>query len=387
MTPEQRAKMATNDKNLAITAASANQSKGDTPMQDWISKVDPKTGQTKGEIYEIDEKIALKKDTEAREYIKKKTTVAGAKKYGLELVQTGGQDAVMMAAYSSIGVILREFTQAIFIEIHVTLRERGNESFSDILARFRERLENKFSEIKEKWQEILKGSMESALIAFFSNLLVFVINLVATTLKKLVTMIRAGFVSLVEAIKIMANPPEGMPKEEVNYQALKILTAGLIGAASLGLGAAIEKLLQSIPGLQPLMMFPIPFPGRETRTVSDIVAFTLSALVGGLVTTIVLYFMDKCRENSKKEGLQIQLVSQSGVVLQYKLAQTWMFLDDAYRCLENIAADTAYYIIAGEKVIKSSAKKVDKAIGDVVDARKELNEILKKGLLREEYYE
>lgn len=378
MTPEQRAKMATNEKNLAFTEGRANQSKGEHSMEEWLSKKDSKTGQTKAEKYSIDEKRALEKDKEARKFVKKEISVAAAKKYGSELLKTGGKDAAMMAAYSSIGLVLRDFTQAIFVQIHITLRERGKESFSDVFCRFKDSLGKKLAEIKHKWKDILKGGIESGLTAFFSNLLIFVINLVATTLKKLVTMIRAGFVSLVQAAKIMVNPPEGMLKEEVGYQAFKILTAGLIGAASLGLSAGIEKLLQSIPGLQPLMMFPIPFPGKEPRTVSDILAGTLSALAGGLLTTIVLYFMDKCRENSRNEKLHIQLVSQSGVVVQYKIAQTWMFLDDAYRCLQNIAIDFAYYISDGQGVIQESGGRADQALRKLTDANERLKSVFKK---------
>lgn len=375
MTPEERAKMATNDKNLAFTEGRANQSKGEHGMKEWLSKEDRKTGQTKAEKYGIDKQQAMEKDGEARRFVKKEITVAATKKYGSELIKTGGKDAAMMAAYSTIGLVLRDLTQAIFVEIHITLRDRGKESFSDVFYRFKTNLEKKLAEVKDKWKDILKKGFEEGLTAFFSNLLVFVINLVATTMKKLVIMIRAGFVSLVQATKIMLNPPEGMPKEEVGYQALKILTAGLIGAASLGLSAGIEKLLQSIPGLQPLMMFPIPFPGETPRTISDILAVTLSALVGGLLTTIVLYYMDKIRDDSKKEKLQIQLVNQSGVVVQYKIAQTWMVLDESYRTLQNVAMDYAYYMSDGQAVIQRSGEQADQAVAELNDKNARLKSL------------
>ena len=378
MTPEQRAKMATDDQNLAFTEASANQSKGADKMEDWLKKEDKKTGQTKAEKYEINEEMALEKDKQARKYVKSEVTKAKAKKYCSELLLSGVKDAAKMAAYSALGIILREFTQTIFVEIHITLRNRGNESFSEIFHRFKSSASKKVVEIKSKWKDILVGSIESGITAFLSNLLVFVINLFATALKKIVSMIRAGFVSLVQALKIMVHPPVGMPREEVNYQALKILTAGLIGAASLGLSAAIEKLLQSIPGLQPLMVFPIPFPFQTPRTVSEIVSVVLSALIGGLLTTVVLYFMDKCRENAKREKLHIQLVAQSGVVSQYKIAQTWVCLDDAYKLLQNEAADTAYYISSGQNAILESEESADKAISDLNDANKRLEVVINK---------
>ncbi|WP_145414958.1 hypothetical protein [Paenibacillus xylanexedens] len=378
MTPEQRAEMATNDVNLAFTDGRANQSKGEHSMKEWLQKKDRKTDQTKAGKYGIDSDMALQKDSEARKYIKKKTTVAAAKKYGEELLKTGGEDAAKMAAYSAFGVVLREITQAIFVEIHITLRERGKESLKDIYLRFKNGLESKLRTIIGRWKEILSGSFESGLTAFLSNVVVFVINLFATTLKKIVSMIRAGIVSLTQAIKMLAKPPQGMTKEESRYQAIKIITAGLIGALSLGLSAGIEKLLQSIPGLQPLMMFSVPFPGQEPRTVSDIVAVTLSALIGGLLTTIVLYFMDKCRENSKKEKLQIQLVAQSGVVVQYKLAQTWMYLEDAYSELHETTVDFADYISSGQSNIEESGKRADQAIQRLSDAKMKLKNMSKR---------
>jgi hypothetical protein len=64
-TPEERARMATNDKNLAWTEASANQSKGDRSMKEWLDKAD-KHGGTKAERFGINKEMALKKDAEAR---------------------------------------------------------------------------------------------------------------------------------------------------------------------------------------------------------------------------------------------------------------------------------------------------------------------------------
>jgi hypothetical protein len=372
-TPEERAKMATNNKNLAWTEASANQSKGDKAMKEWLDTPD-KQGGTKEKRFDIDRQKALKEDAKARRYIKREITVSAMKKYGNELLSTGGKDTANMAAYSALGVVLRDLTQAVFHEIHVTFQQRGTETLKEIFIRFKERIGAVLADIKSKWKDIFKGSFEAGITAFLSNMVVFIINLFATTLKKIVAMIRAGFVSLCQAVKMLANPPEGMGREEASYQALKILTAGLIGAATLGLSAAIEKLLQAIPGLQPLMMFPIPSIGKEPRTVSDILAVTLSALAGGLLTTLVLYFMDKCRNAGKKDKLQIQLVAQSGVVVQYKIAQTWCVMDDAYHFLGE-------KVIEGYEMAKAAKEEIDKSkaeADEAVDGFHDMSEILRQ---------
>jgi hypothetical protein len=380
-TPEERAKMAANDKNLAWTEGSANQSKGELPMKEWLDKTDKKTGETKAGKYSINKDMALKEDANARKYIKTEITVAAAKKYGSELLMTGGKDAANMAAYSALGVVLRDLTQAVFEEIRTTFRERGKESLKEIFIRFKERIGAVLADIRAKWKDIFKGSMEAGIMAFLSNIVVFVINLFATTLKKLVSMIRAGFVSLCQAVKMLTNPPAGMDREEANYQALKILTAGLIGAASLGLSAGIEKLLQAIPGLQPFMMFPVPSIGKEPRTVSDIIAVVLSALAGGILTTVVLYFMDKCRSAGKKDKLQIQLVTQSGVVVRYKIAQTWCVLGDAYQLFEKTAMESIESTIRTKNEIDDSNHETTSSVtnfGNAVERLKKMCEEQKR---------
>ncbi len=211
-TKEVRAKIATSEKNTTYTEASANQSKGDLPMKDWLGKK-RKSGETNKEKYGINGDEALQKDTEARRYIKREVTVAAVKKHTKELLATGGADAAKMAAYSVLGVILRDLTQAVFEEVHITFRQRGQESLKEIGVRFKTRTEELLKEIKAKWKDILKGSLEAGLTAFLSNIVIFIINLFFTTLKKLVAIIRAGFVSLCQAVKILASPPEGMDKE------------------------------------------------------------------------------------------------------------------------------------------------------------------------------
>jgi hypothetical protein len=369
MSIEERVKLACSDGNYAITSRSGNESKNDENLTDWSKK-----SETARELG-VDPELARKEDKKAREYVFDNINAATAKKYTKELLETGTKDAANQAKYAVLGIVMRDVVQMIFEEVHVTLKNRGTESFQDVFKRFKTALQKGIAKIQEEWKENLKDVGLSALTAFLSNIVVFAINLFATTLKKLVSMIRAGFVSLVQAIRILANPPKGMPAEEVRYQALKILTAGIIGAASLGLSAGIEKLLQTGTGpFIPLMMMPLPF--SDGKTVSDAIAVTLSGLVGGLLTTIVLFYMDKFHNQNKQEKLLFQLVNQSGVVVQYELAQTWLCLDDAYRTLDNIAVDYVFFLRDEVyEVMTDSAAKADAAIDRLTAARENLEQL------------
>lgn len=277
------------------------------------------------------------------------------------MISTGAKDAAKMAAYSAIGVILRELVAGLFDEIKATFTNKG-ESLKEIFKRFKERLQEILANIKAKWKEILGGSIEAGIMAFCSNIVVFVINLFFTTLKRVVSVIRAGFVSIVQAVKILANPPKDMPKDEVGFVALKILTTGLIGALSLGLAEGIEKLLLSVPALNAIMAFPVPVINESIGT---ILSTTLSAIIGGLLSTIAIYYMDKWASGRKVAGLQIQLITQSGVVVNYQIAKTQFALLDAWRFLELCVQDSEQKLESIANEVKQTSKKSQKSINEL----------------------
>lgn len=369
LSQDERVKMATDDSNLAYTKDSINRSKGKKTMEQFLDKERPE-GITNEEAFGIDRNRAMGKDKAARQKMAKTVNKAAFKKYSSELLISGGKDAAKMAAYSAIGVIIHDFALAIVEELKYMFKNKEQSSFKELFFHFKNKMGEVMNELKNKWKEIFTGSLEAGITAFLSNILVFVINLFATTLKKIVSMIRAGFVSLCQAVKIITTRPNGISQDEANFQAAKVLTAGIIGALSLGLSAAIEKFLQSIPGLQPIMMFPIPSFGKEKKTVSDVIAVTLSAVAGGLVSTIVLYFMDKCRSAAKKDKLQIQMVTTSGVVVQCKVSQSWFAINNAYDFFAQMAIEEIKNVEEKFNVIKSSKDENDKSLSELDDIMK-----------------
>lgn len=281
----------------------------------------------------------------------------------------------MMATYSAIGIVLKDLMRGIMIELRLTLKKRGNETLKEIFSRFKIRVEKILVELKSKYKDILSSSFEAGITAFLSNIVVFTINLFATTLKRFVAIIRAGFVSLVQAIKILANPPADMPKDEINYQALKVLTAGLIGALSLGLTDGIEKLLLSVPILAPIISFPLPF---GNQTVGDALAVTLSAMCGGLLTTVALYFMDKTQAEAKESKIQIQLMTKSGEMVHIKAAQTWFVLGEAYDDFFNDAKQSYAKLEHTKLEINQSTKQASASVDNFSETMADFGSKLKQ---------
>lgn len=221
------------------------------------------------------------------------------------------------------------------IELKTLFKEFGNESLGDIFKRFAKRLKQIWANLREKWKDIIAGSFEAGIVAFFSNLVVFAINIVFTTIKKVVQIIRAGFNSLYQAVKKLFD--KNTPQDERLFEASKIFVAGLIGAFTM-LGAEfITKWLYTIPALNVILAIPLPF---LNETIGDALGICISAALGAVLSTIAIYYMDKWASGDKESNLQIQIMTKSGEVVQYKLIQSWFVLKDAQEAVYSGAKDT-----------------------------------------------
>lgn len=375
LSPEERAKIAADKENLALIDGSINQSKGSDEMKVFLNKEDKKTGQRKAEKFGIDEQKAMQKDKKARKFVYGEIDKAKVKKYSKELLTTGCKDITKIMAYTVIGVAMREIAQGAITEIKLAFKQRGKESFGEIWVRFKTRMSEILDSLKSKWKDLVAGSIEEGLTSFISNLGVFLINVFATTLKRFVAMIRAGFVSLKEAVKILVNPPRVLDKDEVGYQAVKVLTAGLIGALSLGLSEAIDKFLLSIPVLTPIFSFIVPVIGKS---VGDIVSACLSAILGGVLTTIVIYFMDKLHSQSKADKIQIQLVTKSGEISAYQVALSWVALSEAYDEFFVDVKQSITKLANTIRIVRDSSQETSMAVSNFIDKMQNLRIKLNK---------
>lgn len=381
------AKLANTESNLKMTDSSLNRSKKDKSAEEFLAKRDErlkileeqeKKGILTPSQQKEKEKLLKQKeiqDEKFKEQYKQnekeinrevdKKYYTSSKPYKEALI-TGAQDAAKMAAYSALGVVLKDFIKAIIIELKVTFKEFGNESLKEILMRFKDRICKVWEELKIKWKDILKGSFERALQTFFSNLVVFIINIFATTLKSIVQIVRAGFTSLWQAMKIITNPPKDMPNEDIYYEASKIMITGLISAVTMLGSESIKNFILTIPGFNALLFFPIPF---TEQTIGDALSLCITSACGAILSTIAIFYMDKWRNDSKIGRLQIQLVAQNGVIMHYKIAQTWFVLGDAYNLFEQV-------VVRGNKNLTMLKNNINQAKNTLKQVEKERQEIM-----------
>lgn len=88
--------------------------------------------------------------------------------------------------------------------------------------------------------------------------------------------------------------------------------------------------------------------------------------------------MDKWRSQNKTDRLQIQIMTKSGKVVEYQIAQTWFVLKDAWVYIRQSAQETARIIKEADDEIKESGKKVDSAIDDTRNLIEQAKESLSK---------
>ncbi len=375
-------KIANTESNLAMTDSSLNRMKKDKTAQEFIQRRDErleaiaKNQQKRGYLTESEQKELAKlekqKQINDEQFIAEyegsqrdidravdKAYYTSSKPYK-EAVLTGAKDAGKMALHSVIGIVLHDLIKGMMIEIKVLVKEFGNESFKEIFTRFKNRLQKIWEDLKVKWKDIIAGSLESAILSFFSNIIVFVINTIFTTLKKIVQIIRAGFNSLYKAVKILVKPPKDMPKEDVMREAAKVLVSGLIAATTMLGAAALGKMME---GSFPFLALPLPF--TEGETIASAAGLCLTAALGAILSTIAIYYIDKWASDSKESRVQLQIMGKSGEIVQLKTAQSWFVLHDAWQFTLGITQSTINKINEAQEAIAKSSQETKESFNDL----------------------
>ena len=379
------AKLANIKDNLALTDSSLNRMKKDKSPEEFIAykhdklaeyerkmqdgSLSPKEWEKMEKLKSIDDDAFLKEAQKSKNQIDHKIDKAyyGSAKPYEELANTTLTDIQNIAKgglKSAVAIVMIEVVRALFFELRATFKNFGNESLKDIFKRLKERAKIVFENIKANFKGIFEGSIEQSIGAFLSNLALFVINIFYTTAKRLASLIRAGFGSLIRAIKILANPPANMPKEDVAFEAAKVFVAGIITALSFLFAEGIDKLIKTIcPFLAPI---------------SEPVSVTMSALIGGILSTVALYYLDKWRSGDKEAKIQVQIMTKSGEIVQFKLAQSYFVLKDAYEYLGFAWQKTAQNLQSVQSEIEASSLRVKTSLNELDSKMNELRNFTKE---------
>jgi hypothetical protein len=288
---EKRKELVNSDENLIWANGGLNQSKSDRDLVEWMnstSKKDPT--KTNAEYFEIDKEVAL----EAYERAQKSKNKAVYGAVGKEVLVQCGATSLKMGFRKALGYILYEFSKEVFNETRAVLQKRKQEAVN-LKDEFTTRFQKIIKDIVGKWKEIIKQFFDGAIAGFLSELIVFIINQFITTMKRLVRIIKEGFMSIIEMIRFVVNPPKELTREEIYQQCLKMGTTIVITAGGIMLEEVIEKFLLGNVATAPLAPFLSPI---------------ITGLLTGLTLAIVMYGIDKIDFFGAKEKKINEQISQ-----------------------------------------------------------------------------
>lgn len=282
---EEMSKVINNEKNTLYTEASANMSKNDLPLQEWMNKPSKKDpSQTNGEHFGIDAEMAYAADSNSRTYIDQTVARKKLEHYAEGMTKDSLMQGGSMAARQALGVIFTEVAMIIMDDTPKLIKKMKNafslevffEGIVAIVKRAFERVEN-------KQKEIFDAFTNGFWAGIFSSIVTTIINMFLTTAKNIVRLVRQAMVSITEAIKILLFDQEHRPAGQRLAAASKVLFTG----ASVVLGVILEQTLSQ--ALVNLGVASIPFIGP---ILVEVVSIFAGVLLTGLLTVTFVYFIE-----------------------------------------------------------------------------------------------
>ena len=362
MSKEQRIQLA--NENLVPCEKSINQSMQDKDKSDWAESNNCKDpSKTNAEYYKVDlTKLRLVK-FKADVQFETRNMQAIIVKQGGELIHSGIDQAKKNAVRQAMGLLIFEFVNGSFIEIRRIISKKSTQK--SIIDQLIEGFKNVASRIEKKFGEIFNQLVSGGVQGFLSNLLTYLINLFVTTSAKVVSIIRESTKELWKAIKLVWNPPAGMPKIEVAREASKII-AGII---SLSLGLLFEKSVQGF-----IMTIPLLIP------IADILSPAITAILTGIMSSLVIFGLDTFFDWLSSDGTElieaqieklysnVDLIEKSAqnLDIQFRISHSYQLCADGYNAIEQdmhcIRSSMENSIFINNRIIDANEKFIESCV-------------------------
>ena len=267
---------ANSSKNLHDLDASANMSKGDKTMKEFLDS--ERNGLKPDERFNIDRKQLEKDDREAREELhkrkqenKEKAIQSGKKSRRDEALKVSGK-ALKAALLQLLSEFLRELISKFISWLKDTERN---------LSTFIEKIKEAIISFINNLSNHLLNVGKSVVTMIASAIVGPVIN----TFLKAWTFIHQGLRSLKEAIDYLNNPDnKGKSVQIMMLEIGKIVVAGLSATGAIVLG---ETLGASLTASFPVLAISIPLLGTIGGLIGTFMGATLSGIIGAFVLKMI----------------------------------------------------------------------------------------------------
>ncbi|RJX75405.1 hypothetical protein DZ860_01620 [Vibrio sinensis] len=300
------ADLANKDENLKFINASVNKTKSDDTLDQYLSQRSDRIESKKKRIQQLESQSNLSEQQQnelknAKNYVEKQQAVDEerfkkldqdarkainsdvdkayykSKEFMTNSAVSVGKNGLKMGLSAAFGLLLSNFFNNLFDEV-IDCYQNGKESDS-LIQELTIRFKRIVQKAKEDWKPVAKAFAVGCVSGFLSEITTILINMFATTSKRIVTCLREGGLSLLRAIQFALFPPAGISAQQATHEASKILCTGLVITGGILLDEVIEKLIVTAT----------PFLTPIANLASGIVS---SALVA-IVSCLAVYLIDK----------------------------------------------------------------------------------------------
>ena len=297
---EEVKEFANSSKNLHDLDASANMSKGDKTMKEFLDS--ERNGLKPDERFNIDRKQLEKDDREAREELhkrkqenKEKAIQSGKKSRRDEALKVSGK-ALKVAIFQ----LLSEFLKEIIKKFIVWLGEK-HKNFNSFLEKLKEAVSTFVSNLSKHILIVGQSILTMLVTSIFGT--------VGEVFLKIWTFMKQGWSSLKDAIDYLNNPENSSKNINIIILELcKIITAGIIVTGGVALGETIGK---SLIAIAPPLAVEIPILG----SLASIIGTFMGATVAGITGAFVLKMIDQQIVDRQIADLSSERIDQKNEML------------------------------------------------------------------------
>ena len=356
---EEQHDFATGSINYKPLDSSANESKGDARMEDWLNH--ERNGQRPAERFNINEDELKKRDAEARteyERVKKegekRSIETGKKSQREEAFRIGGK-----ALRSVIMGLLASLVKDIIQKLVAWFRS-GKRRLSTFIDSVKLAIKSFLSNMKTH----LLNAGNTLITTIFTAIFGPVIGMI----KKAWIFLKQGYKSVKEAIEFFKNPAnKNMPFSIKMMEVGKIIVTGATAGGAILLGETIEKGLMTIP----VFAFQIPLLG----SLASLLGMFFGALISGLIGALALNLIDKMIAKKQRSINQSQQINKKNDIIN---SQEQILVVTAAQAA-NDKKDTAQNVMNRHQeanyIIEKSTSSVDENLNAVTDNEKKSEEI------------
>ena len=356
---EEQHDFATGSINYKPLDSSANESKGDARMEDWLNH--ERNGQRPAERFNINEDELKKRDAEARaeyERIKregeKRSIETGKKSQREEAFRIGGK-ALRSVIMGLLASLIKDIIQKL-----VAWFRSGKRSLSTFIDSVKLAIKSFLSNMKTH----LLNAGNTLITTIFTAIFGPVIGMI----KKAWIFLKQGYKSVKEAIEFFKNPAnKNMPFSIKMMEVGKIIVTGATAGGAILLGETIEKGLMTIP----VFAFQIPLLG----SLASLLGMFFGALISGLIGALALNLIDTMIAKKQRIINHSQQINKKNDIIN---SQEQILVVTAAQAA-NDKKDTAQNVMnrhqEANDIIEKSTSSVDENLNAVNDNEKKSEEI------------